>query len=176
MIDDIKTPEELLKYMDSITYGFVDKDNNKNIDDFSNWDNCIVQDGEGVLKSKVGTCWDQVELERLWFTNNNYAFKTIFIWFECGRICNLPTHTFLIYENNNKFYWFEHAFEACRGIHEFDTMEDAISYVVDKHVEYSSHDDDFRPGDENTIVYYEYSKPNKNVSVQEFLDFVTGQN
>ena len=174
MINNIKTPEELLKFMDNISYGFVDKDGNIYTDDFSNWNNCIVQDGEGVLESKVGTCWDQVELERLWFSSNNYTFKTIFCWFECGRVCDLPTHTFLIYEKNNKYYWFEHAFEAFRGIHEFDTMEDAINYVTDKQVEFASHNDDFRPGDENTLVCYEYTKPDKNLGVQEYLDFVTG--
>ena len=172
-MDSIRTPEELLEYMDSITYGFVDKDGNKNINDFSNWDNCVVQDGEEVLKSKVGTCWDQVELERLWFTINNYSFKTIFCWFECGRICNLPTHTFLIYENNGKYYWFEHAFEACKGIHEYDSLEDAINDVRDKQIEFVSHSEDYRPGDENTLVCYEYSEPDKNLSVQEYLDFVT---
>ena len=108
MFDEINSPEELLEFMDkNITYGFLGKNGKKYTDMYSpewnDWyDECFVQSGEEVLKSKIGTCWDQVELERLWFEKNNYNFKTIFIWFEVNRENNFPTHAFLIYEDNNK--------------------------------------------------------------------------
>ena len=101
---NIKTPFELLEFMDkNITYGFVGKNGKKYLDMYSQeWNDwyqeCFVQSGKEVLKSKVGTCWDQVELERLWFEKNGYSFKTFFVWFEVNRPNNLPTHTFLIYE------------------------------------------------------------------------------
>ena len=103
-MNDIKTPEELLNFMrNNIIYGFVGKNDKKYTDMFSEeWNDwysqCIVQNGEDVLKSKIGTCWDQVELERQWFEKNNYTVHTFFMWFEVGRECDLPTHTFLIYE------------------------------------------------------------------------------
>lgn len=70
--NNIKTPMELLKYMDNITYGFIGRNGKKYTDmnstDWNDWyDECFVQSGEEVLKSKIGTYWDQVELERLWF-------------------------------------------------------------------------------------------------------------
>ena len=68
--NNIKTPMELLKYMDNITYGFVGRNGKKytdmNSDDWNDWyDECLVQTGENVLITNIGTCYDQVEIERL---------------------------------------------------------------------------------------------------------------
>ena len=52
--------------------------------------------------------------------------------FEVGRDCNYHMHTFLIFENDNKYYWFENAFEAQRGIHEFSSLDEAIECVKSK--------------------------------------------
>lgn len=177
MIDNIKTPEELLKYMDSITYGWVDKDGNKNIDNMDGWyEKCCVQDGEGVLKSKVGTCWDQTELERLWFTINNYNVKTYYMVFMVGRPNKLPAHSFLVYEKDNKWCYFEHSWADMRGIYEFDTLEDALNFAVDKHIEFAKSYEDFMPGDEDKLRLYEFTKPEPNLSAQEQMDFMKGLN
>ena len=171
IIEEINSPEELLNYMDNnITYGFVGK-NGKHYTDASSdewYDQCIVQSGEELLESKIGTCWDQVELERLWFENHQYKYHTYFMWFEVERDNNLPTHTFLIYEGDNKYYWFEHAFEAQKGIHEFYTLDDAIEDVKYKQLEYTNEDI-------NNLVVYEYTKPNNHLNVDEFLKHVTGR-
>ena len=76
--NDIKTPEQLLQYMDeSIKYGFVD-DNEKI---YGPWNNQEFQQGcqtnwrlsspERLIKVRYGHCFDQVELERDWFNNHN---------------------------------------------------------------------------------------------------------
>ena len=172
ILDNIKSPEELLEYMNkNITYGFVDKDGNKYFDTNSKaWNKYIIQNGEEVLKSKTGTCWDQVELERLWFERNNYNFKTIFIWFELNHENNLPTHTFLIYEKDNKYYWFEHAFEKYKGIHKFESEKEAIEYVKDKQVEYVGNNIN-----KQSLIAYEYSKPKDNLSTEKYLEHVTSK-
>jgi len=122
---EIKSPSELLKYMnDNINYVIVDKNNKIYKDLFSeewnkNWFvSCIVQDGESLIKTKYGTCWDQVELERKWFEENDYKYKTIFTIFEEDFTNNLPTHSFLMFYENEKWYWFEHSADANKGIHE----------------------------------------------------------
>ena len=182
IIENIKSPEELLNYMDNnISYGFIGKNGNKYTNMFSeewnDWYNeYYLQNGDEVLNSKIGTCWDQVELERLWFEKHNYKYKTIFIWFEVGRECNLPTHTFLIYEKDNKYYWFEHSFEAQKGIHEFNNEEDAIEFVKSKQIEYTKmNNKDISDEDMKTLVAYEYSKPSSHLSVDEYLNHVTAK-
>ena len=181
MLYNIKNPNELLKYMEkNIKYGFIGK-NGKIYDDpkseeWNDWYNeCVVQDAEGIIRSGYGTCWDQVELERKWFSNNGYNFKTIYIQFEVGMDRMMPTHTFLIFESNNKWYWFEHSFEKNKGIHEFDSVSDVIEYVKDRQLDYvmeigigTKHDREF-------IIDYEYSKPERNINVPDYLNHVTSK-
>ncbi len=173
--EDIKNPEELLTFINTnIVYGYIDKKGKKytNLLDAKwadNWyEKCIVQEGKGVLKTKVGTCFDQVELERLWFKNNNYQFKTFFMWVELKEKNNFSTHAFLIYEKNSKYYWFEHSFEENRGIHEFNSYQEAIKCVKEKYIElinikeYCSY-----------IKVYEYSEPKPKLSIKAYLRHVT---
>ena len=178
----IKTPEELLKYMDNnITYGFVGRNGKKYYDMFSKeWDDWyneyFVQTGEELIESKTGTCWDQVELERLWFEKNNYNYKTIFTWFEVNRPNNLPTHTFLIYESDGKYYWFEHADESNKGIHEFETEEDAINYLKEKQFLYAYNNKyDIKKEEKDCFTAYEYTKPNDHLGVDEYINHVTSK-
>ena len=178
-ICEIKNPEELLDYMSkNITYGFVGKNGKKYTnmfsDEWNDWyEQCMIQSGEEVFSSKVGTCWDQVELERLWFDKNKYNYYTFFMWFEVGRECDYPTHTFLVYEYKNKFYWFENAFEAQRGIHEFNTLDETIEYVKLKQIEYTKMNfKDASDKDMSCLTVYEYSKPIDHLNVNEYLNHV----
>ncbi|MBQ6285623.1 MAG: hypothetical protein IJK67_04865 [Bacilli bacterium] len=177
--DRIDSPQELLKYMDmNIKYGFVGKNGRKYFNQFSEewndwYEQCIVQTGEEMLKSGIGTCWDQVELERLWFEKNNYEIKTIFIWFEVNYENNYPTHTFLLFKKNNKWYWFEHAFESYKGIHQFDNIQEAIDYVITKQLEYAVKNNIAKLEDKKLIVAYEYTKLEKPIGVDEYFKHVT---
>lgn len=177
--DKINSPQELLNFMsNNIKYGFVGKNgkvyNNQNSEDWNDWyEQCLVQTGEQVLNTKVGTCWDQVELERLWFENNNYEIKTIFIWFEVDYENNYPTHSFLLYKNNNKWYWFENSFESCRGIHEFNTIEEAVECVKTRQLEYAISIGVAKHEDKDFIKDYEYSKLVSPFNVDEYINHVT---
>ena len=144
--NETKTPEELLEFMDKhITYGIYGTDGKS----YTNWENDInsefqvtcqtkysLCDKERILKYGLGTCWDQVELERFWFKEHNYNFKTFFIWLYFEEDNNYGTHTYLVYEKNNKYYYFEHADYNNRGIHEFDSYKDAIEYQMGKHINF----------------------------------------
>ncbi len=170
----MNTPEELLKYMsDNITYGYVDL-NGKTYTDMNDFhDKCIVQTDEELFKTKYGTCWDQTEAERYWFNKNNYKTKTIFIWFEGVEENYLPTHTFLLYQSNGKWYHFENAFEDYRGIHEFNTIDEAINAAIEKHLEYAIKNYGISHDYKKYITYFEYEKPPKNLDVDSYLEYVT---
>ena len=168
MINDIKSPDELLEYMDNIAYGFVGKNGKKYYDMYSDewndWSNeCIVQTGEEVLESKTGTCWDQVELERYLFEKENVPFKTYFIVHYDSNKC--PSHTFLIYESDGNFYWFEHSWELYRGIHVFKSELEAIRDIRDKFIK-SELNGQYEP--ENLCIYL-YNKPKYGINPLEFF-------
>ena len=180
IINEIKSPEALLDYMDkNIKYGFIGKNGkhytDTTLEEWNDWYlQCIVQTGKEVLKSNIGTCWDQVELERLWFEKHNYCLHTFFMWFEVGRASNLPTHTFLIFENNDKYYWFEHAFEPYKGIHVFNSLYEAVEAARSKQIEYTKMNyNDVSDKDMQFLTVYNYSKPKEQLNVDAYLKHVT---
>ena len=177
--EDIKTPEELLDYMsNNIKYGFMYKNGDSCLDIKTvNWDiwlkECLVQTGKELLKTNVGTCWDQVELERMWFTEHGYDIKTFFIWFDVEEDNNYPSHTFLLYKNGNKWNWFENAFELRRGIREYDSIEEAIEDVKKYQIEFATKV--FKVPEElgKTLNSCEYTGIYKPCGVEEYLNHVT---
>ena len=67
----------------------------------------------------------------MWFIEHGYEIKTFFIWFDIDVENDLPSHTFLLYKNGDKWNWFENAFELRRGIREYTSIEDAIEDATD---------------------------------------------
>ncbi len=170
---DCKTPEELLKFMDLINYGFVDEKNivyqdeefEKNV--FSKWE---LSSPERLLKVKYGHCFDQVEFEREWFTKHNYKIHTYFMIFLLPYENPFSTHTFLVYEDNNKYYLFEHADYHHRGIKEFNTLEELLSKVRKYQIEYNLKDQEMTEKEINSLVIFEYQKPKYNINMLSFIN------
>ena len=179
----VKTPDELLKLMDDIKYGIYGNDNKVYINDGTKESNkifqwaCINQYGlankDKVLKYGVGQCFDQTELERAWFREHNYEYKTIFIWFLFDYEKTYPTHSYLIYKDNDKYCYFEHADEMNKGIYKFDSYIDAIKYQMNKHIDYTEKNGNIV---DNEIIkhlhIYEYDEPKSNISFDEFIDHI----
>lgn len=156
---------EIMALMKDIEYGWVDKNNKKYefVDkDFSC--NYILQSPSEVKKNKVGVCWDQVELERYYFKGNDWNIKTYFLVHYDGNKC--PTHTFLTFEKNNKYYWFEHSWEIFRGIHEYNSLKEMLLDIKDKFIMKELNGKCVL----ENLVLHEYKKPKYHISVQEFYD------
>ena len=172
--DDIKTPKDLLEYMSkNITYGFIGKSKKRYEGLKEGLDEYIVQSAEEVLESNIGTCWDQVELERDWFSNHNYIFKTLFLGFNVDYENTYPTHTFLLYENDNKWYWFENAWEDERGIHEFNSFNDALNHVKDQHFLYAQKRYKLDSSLKEKLECYDYDRPKPDLEAMDYVDHVT---
>ena len=181
--NDIKTPSELLEFMDKhIKYGIHGTDDK----DYTSWDNDInsefqkacqnrysLCDKDRILKYGLGTCWDDVELERCWFKEHNYSFKTFFIWFRFDYDNNYGTHTYLVYEENNKYYYFEYADENNRGIKEFDSYEDAIKYHMNLHISFMKKCGLVINGEVlDHLEVIEYDNPTYGCNMEEFIDYM----
>lgn len=152
---------EIMKKMDCINYGWTDKEGNiyQNNDEFS--EKFVFQSPEEVIESKTGICWEQVELERLYFEEENIEIETYFIVYYNN---NCPSHAFLIYEEKNKYYWFEHSWEIYKGIHEYNSKDELLRDVRDKFIkiEISSQ------YDSKNLCIYKYNKPKYGISCIEF--------
>lgn len=155
--------KEIINIMEEIEYGWVDINKNKYYEEnesfFSSY---FLQSPKEILKSKVGVCWDQVELERYLFRNHKLNIKTYFICYYGEDKC--PTHTFLVYEKDNKFYWFEHSWDKYKGIHEFKNEKELLKSVRGEFIK----DQLNNKYVENNLLIREYSKPKYGMLVTEF--------
>lgn len=156
-------PEEIMKLIDEIEYGWIDIYNNKNykVDNkFS--DNYKLQSPDEIKKNKIGVCWDQVELERYYFKNSGYKINTYIIVHYDNDKC--PSHTFLVYERDDFYYWFEHSWERFKGIYKYKNINELLYDVKNKFIKFEL-DNQFN---ENNLILREYKKPKFNISTKEF--------
>ena len=151
------------KVMSQIKYGWVDKDGKKHekMQGFS--DNYALQLPDELLKSKLGVCWDQVELERKLFADEGVRATTFFIVYYDGAKC--PTHTFVLIEEGAKTIWYEHAWEIFAGWHEYKNLIGALRDIRDKFLEQEKLTD-INP--DNLVIYMNYPAPTKKLSCLEF--------
>ena len=164
--------DEINKIMESIDYGWVDKNHqtHSNVDDsFS--DNYILQSPDDLLKSKTGNCWDQVELERKLFEKEHIKFDTYSIIYYGKK--ELPNHTFIIYDDNGSYFWYEHSWIKYQGLHKFNSVIDALKDIKEKFIN-TEIKGDFNP---YNLCIYKYKKPRYNISSFEFYKHIeSGEN
>ena len=161
----MKYTEEIMNVMNEINYGWVDKDGNSHtkLQDMINL--YLLQTPEELIENKVGLCWDQVELERKLFEEKGIKAHAYFIVYLDNK--KFPCHTFLSFEDNNKFYYFEHAWNEHKGIKEFNSEKELLNEVKKYFIGIELKDGYI---DENIFVF-EYSKPNKKLNTLEFYDW-----
>lgn len=169
-MDNVK---KIMNVMEQIEYGFLDNNGNNIFNNVK--PECIfnkvyyLMSPEELLNKKVGVCWEQVELERRLFEENNIKNETYFIYIDDKN--NLPSHTFLVYYVDNKVYWFEHSWFDEKGIHEYNNLNDLLNDVEIKFIK--SRENEVPKGLD--VHIYKYNKPNYNISCNEFYNYIFTQ-
>lgn len=175
----IKTPEELLDFMDkNINYGYLGKNNKLYYFGDNDFDKdwyleYVLESKDDILRTGIGNCFDQTELERSWFLENDYEVKTVFVMVNLDYENDYPTHSFLTYKNkdNSGWNWFESSDFDNRGIHRFQSFNEIIKYQLDKYKEFLK-TFNIKEDELSKIVVKVFSKPKENCSAREYLDFV----
>ena len=166
---------EIMDELSNIEYGFKDK-NGANLINSESWDKNFYNfyyllSPEELLHSKCGVCWDQVELERKLFNDANINCDTYFIYIDDNE--NLPSHTFLIFQLNNKYYWFEHSWYDMKGIHEYNNIKALLNDVKNKFIDSIKNEINSNLNYETFI--YKYNKPKYHISCDEFYSYIKTQ-
>lgn len=170
----IEKINEIMKTLETIEYGFKDNEGNNIMKDDNKWEEFAefyyLLSPEELLDKKCGVCWDQVELERVLFEKEKIDYKTYFIYLDDNKI--KPSHTFLTYSVDNKYFWFEHAWEIYKGIHEYRDEKDMLEDIKNKFIDSRKDevDKDF------TLYLYEYKQPKYHISCDEFYKYIETQN
>ena len=158
---------EIYNILDNIQYGYI-YDGVDISDDQYKFGECYrLLNPDYLLNIKYGVCWDQVELERKLFDDNNIYNKSYFIYINDHD--GLPSHTFMVVQDNDKYIWFEHAWYDYKGIHEYNSLDELLEDVINKFIK--SHEDiKFEE-----LLVYEYTKPNYGITCEEFYNYLETQ-
>lgn len=160
--------ESLDKIMNEINYG-VPNEKNENLLELMDEDEVFnkyyyLQTPEELLKSKLGVCWDQVELERKFLESKNLSVKTYFICTYDDD--NLPSHTFLTFKDKDLYCWYEHSWFAEKSIKKYETLELLLKDVKKRFI--NSHE----ANEDAPTLIYEYQTPPSHINCQGFYEYV----
>lgn len=106
-------------FYDSLTNSMmtIEKENNN---DYLN-EYARIQTPEQVNKNKFGVCWDQSLYVAYLSKLCNLPYHYVFV-----DLSNKSTHSFVIVEENNKFYHIESADQKYKGIHTFNSLNECL--------------------------------------------------
>lgn len=138
-IDGVTSPEELLSWMENnITYELVD-------DEYSNSNGVPTKTAQEVLKTKTGHCAEQSYLEKMIL--DSLGYKSFYGMVKENNSekeygAEGSAHLFLIYlDEDNKYCWFEHSRQHCKGIHKFNSLEELFKEVSKQWWRYDKNSD-----------------------------------
>ena len=93
------------QFISRISYGYIDKKGEKHLNNFSNPDNnYLLQYPHQLINSKVGLCFDIVELYRSYLYKKGYQCESYYMEYRDENI--LDSHAFIIHKKKNGM-WYE---------------------------------------------------------------------
>lgn len=156
--------KKLTTFLENINYGWVDLagDIHSKIDKFKFITDYRLLSPEKLSVQKIGICFDMVEYERQYLQNKNIEGKSILlVHLKDGKPL---IHAFMIYQDNNQYYWIEYAFKKVRGIRSY---QDLTTCLTDIKQEFLTENN---ITDIGQITFYNYSKPSYNIDQQTLIN------
>lgn len=155
----------------NLEYGWVDQNGIRH-EGANNSDEYALQTPMELMKSRVGICWDQTELQRAWFKVHGYEVETYLLYYELSENC-WPSHSILVYHNAGHVCWFEPMFNGkvvdyC-GIHDYESIDDLLGKLRTKFVRNGQAIGMLPERPELTkFALYEYGQPVYGINDREF--------
>lgn len=144
-LNEIKTSKDVYQFIDdNIAYGWIDINGQQHLNTMKEFRRIYrTMSIEEILKYKLGTCIEQVNLMHYLLNKINVKNKMY-----CSRIFepddygNLEEeehmHCFILYYENGKVYHMEHPNLDRKGIYEYNSESEAIKAIVDYYIELRS--------------------------------------
>jgi len=165
---EIKNPNDILKFMDNIDYGYIDLAGNKHINNLKGFrKNYRTLGIKEILENKIGTCIEQVLLMHVLLDELNIKNKMFCTRvYESGEIAEDQEehmHCFILYYDEDGVHQIEHPNGERKGIYHFKDEETAIKSINDIYVEMSG-------GIPRPVTEYYDVKPG--LTFKEFNEYV----
>ena len=139
--NDVKTPQELMDYMDiNIKYGWIERNGKIHISNLKGFrENYRISSIDEIIKTGLGTCIEQAKIIKFFFDKMGIENKIY-----CHRSYEteenfdkeVRMHCFVLFKYKDNWYHFEHANRPKRGIHKYNSVEDAIKRLTDGYEEH----------------------------------------
>lgn len=141
-LKEIKTSKDVYQFIDdNIAYGWIDINEQQHLNTMKEFRRIYrTMSIEEILKYKLGTCIEQVNLmhyllNKINVKNKMYCCRI----FEPDDYGNLEEeehmHCFILYYENGKVYHMEHPNLDRKGIYEYNSESEAIKAIVDYYIE-----------------------------------------
>jgi len=131
----VSTPDELMDFMNqNITYGWIDKSKAKHLNNLKGFrKNYIISSIDEMLETGLGTCIEQAKMIKLFFDkigieNKLYCHRSYETEENFDK--EVRMHCFVLFKQNDNWYHFEHSNRPKRGIHEYESVERAITDIT----------------------------------------------
>lgn len=159
LIQNITSPTELLNYMDQNFHYNYDAD----IETYH------LQSPEETLKCRSGICFDMVEFERYWFESYGYEVKTYFEMVPLDYENPYPTHSFLIYKDEDEWCLFEVADERNIGIYTCENLNELLDFQLKQYL-LLLRSFDIQEDELCKVIQVEFNKPNFGETFYDYVD------
>ena len=171
-LTNIRSPQSLSKWMRGIKPGYAAKRDNfyHDIDDnnFDPDDQSSLQPPKDIARSKKGSVYDKVELERYWFDSHGYDYAVLCLIIEKD-VNDFIIHPFIVYQQGKAIYWFENSLPGIDGSMQFKRLDDLVKCVI-KYVRKANDTSSKR-----TAMYYLNEPPKYGINKREYLRYVQTQ-
>ena len=168
-IKDIKTPDDILEFMDNIRYGWLDIYGNEHINNNEGLRRLYrVSTIEETLEHKLGSCLEQTILMSYLLDKLNIPNKMF-----CTRVyepddyddldADEHSHCFVLYYLDDKVYNIEHPDSTRVGIHEYNSEEEAIKKI-------NTYYENMYKGVARPVTQFYEATPN--ISFKEFNNYI----
>lgn len=164
----IKNPEDILKFMDNIRYGYLDCFGEEHVGTLKGFRKSYrTMSTKDVFNHKLGTCIEQVYLmhellDKLNIENKMFCTRI----YENGDIDDDEDehmHCFILYYDDNGVHQIEHPNWERIGIYHFETEEKAIEEINKIYIEMSG-------GINRPVTQFFDVEPN--LTFKEFNDYI----
>jgi len=164
----INTPQELLKFMEeNLKYGFTYKEQIFTEDDPNFQEKMdqlyVLKTEEDLIESGYGVCWDACEFERRFCEQNNIKHECFLYLSFLSREEGGPTHTFLLFEQDKKWFWFEYTWSFYKGIWRYNSKDEALQDILKKFCAFNVRTFD-------RVEIYKTFKANSGLNTYEFIE------
>lgn len=150
----MKEVYEYNKLLSQINYGWYDKSGKlyQGLSKSYNFKkNYRLQKTSNIIKNNHAICWELCELEREYF-HNKYPYITVFAILKNPP--KNPCHTFLIFKNEDKYYFFEASWNKYKGVHPYQNIDEILDDIRNNFSDFAG-----PKYDPEKISFYSYKKP-----------------